>query len=112
MRDDEIDLTLARNDDIVPSSGFTASVIDAITRESTAPPPIPFPWKRAVPGMAWCLLVTIGFLMMGPKPRYTPPPASGALNLSPVLGGAVWVCAAIVVSLLSVALSARLTRRI
>jgi hypothetical protein len=111
MRSEDIDLMLARNDHIVPSSGFTASVMDAITREATAPPPIPFPWRRALPGLGWCLAVIIAFLIMGLSPSNNPPPVSEALDLSAVLGGAIWISAALVVSLLSVALSIRVTRR-
>ena len=110
MRGEDIDLMLARNDNIVPSSGFTASVMDAVTREATAPPPIPFPWKRALPGLGWCLAVGIAFLVMGPGSGGNPPPVSGALDPSAVLRGAVWISAALVVSLLSVALSIRVTR--
>lgn len=33
-----------------PSSGFALSVMDAIYEEIAVPPPIPFPWKRIVPG--------------------------------------------------------------
>jgi len=32
--------------------GFLASVMDRVREEAAAPPPIPFPWKRALPGMA------------------------------------------------------------
>jgi hypothetical protein len=112
MRGEDVDLMLARSDNIVPSSGFTASVMDAVTREATALPPIPFPWKRALPGLVWCLAVSIAFLMMGPRSGDNPPPVSGELHLSTVLGGVVWVSAALVVSLLSVALSIRVTRRV
>jgi hypothetical protein len=52
--DGEIDRILSREDEILPSSGFSASVMDAVRREAAAaaaPPPIPFPWKRALPGL-------------------------------------------------------------
>lgn len=47
---DEFDRILS-DDEILPSSGFTASVMEAVRREAAAPPPIPFPWKRALPGV-------------------------------------------------------------
>jgi hypothetical protein len=47
----EVDRILSRGDEIVPSSGFAISVMDAVRREAAAPPPIPFPWKRALPGL-------------------------------------------------------------
>lgn len=50
MNDDELERILSE-EEILPSSGFTASVMDAVFREAQTPPPIPFPWKRALPGM-------------------------------------------------------------
>ena len=47
----EIHRILSREDAILPSSGFAISVMDAVRREAAAPPPIPFPWKRALPGL-------------------------------------------------------------
>ncbi len=49
------DRVLAQEGNIVPSSGFVARVMDAVEQEATAPPPIRFPWKRALPGLAACL---------------------------------------------------------
>jgi hypothetical protein len=111
MRDKDIDLMLAGDDNIVPSSGFTASVMEALTRDATAPPPIPFPWKRALPGLGWCLAVSIAFLTMGPVSGGNPPPAPAAQHLSTVLNGAAWIAAALIVTLGSVALSIRIARR-
>jgi hypothetical protein len=112
MRDEDIDLVLVRAGDIVPSSGFTASVMDAVTREATAPAPIPFPWRRALPGLGWCLAVGIAFFSMGPGSSNNSPLVSGALDLPAVLAGAGWISAALLVSLLSVALSTRVSRRV
>ena len=96
-----------KHEDIVPSSGFTASVMDAITREATAPPPIPFPWKRALPGLGWCLVVGIAFLTMSPGSISNAPSAP---DLSAALNGAGWITAALMMSLLSVALTRRIGR--
>ncbi len=116
MRGEDIDGILSHNDKIVPSSGFTASVMEAVTREATAPPPIPFPWKRALPGLGWCLAVSIAFLATGPKlsERLSAPPPqiSGTLDLSVVLGGAAWIFTALAVSLVTIGLSIRMTRRV
>src|SRR5271169_6092282 len=49
--EDEMNRILSSEDEILPSSGFAVSVMDAVRRESAAPPPIPFPWKRALPGL-------------------------------------------------------------
>lgn len=46
-----IDRILATEEEIVPSSGFLVSVMERVHDEATAPTPIPFPWKRAIPGM-------------------------------------------------------------
>ena len=42
---------LAAEQDLLPSSGFLAAVMEQVEREAAVPPPIPFPWKRAIPGM-------------------------------------------------------------
>lgn len=50
---DTLDTILAHEQELVPSSGFLARVMDKVQEEAAAPPPIPFPWKRALPGMAF-----------------------------------------------------------
>jgi len=66
MKPEEIERVLADEPDIVPSSGFVASVMDAVTAEATAPP-LPFPWKRAWPLAAGfvALLLWLAFLQLG-----------------------------------------------
>ena len=56
---------LADRDALVPSSGFSASVLSAI--QASAPAPIPFPWKRAIPGFAAAALalVLLAFTIAG-----------------------------------------------
>jgi hypothetical protein len=49
---DTIERILASEEALVPSSGFASVVMERVHQESAAPPPIPFPWKRAIPGMA------------------------------------------------------------
>ena len=56
MRDDDLKRALAE-EEIIPSSGFVSSVMEAVKREATAPPPIPFPWMRALPGFTAAGLV-------------------------------------------------------
>ncbi len=51
MDDEKIDRILANDDELIPSSGFVASVMARIQDEVAAPAPIPFPWKRALPGV-------------------------------------------------------------
>jgi len=51
MTDERLDRILASEETLIPSSGFTATVMDRIREEAAAPPPIPFPWKRVLPGV-------------------------------------------------------------
>jgi len=51
MTHDKMDQILAAEEELAPSSGFLASVMERVREEAAAPPPIPFPWKRALPGM-------------------------------------------------------------
>lgn len=48
MKPEELDRVLSGEADIVPSSGFVASVMEAVTAEASAAP-LAFPWKRAWP---------------------------------------------------------------
>src|SRR5579862_8865788 len=47
---DPIDQILSTEEPILPSSGFLAAVMDRVEEEARVPAPIPFPWKRAIPG--------------------------------------------------------------
>ena len=67
MKQDELDRALANlsnEDAILPSSGFAASVMDAVRREALAPPPLPFPWKRALPCFAACVFGVVALVVM------------------------------------------------
>ena len=51
LPDAGIDSALSVRDDVIlPSSGFADAVMTAVRHEATAPAPIAFPWKRAIPG--------------------------------------------------------------
>lgn len=122
MKHDEIDRILSREDEILPSSGFAVSVMDAVRREAAAPPPIPFPWKRAIPGLvaAGVVLVLVlvgGVVAVGRLEKATSPDLSLALaslsssifGLQRNLGSAtIWTALALVASWVSVKLSMRL----
>jgi len=47
----EIEVILAGEEELLPSSGFVASVMDQGRQEAELPAPIPFPWKRATAGI-------------------------------------------------------------
>jgi len=48
----DLDQRLGADDDIVPSSGFAERVMTRVRSEAAMPPPIAFPWIRALPGIA------------------------------------------------------------
>ena len=50
----------AREDWILPSSGFAEAVMAAVHRENEAPEPIPFPWRRALPGLVAGAVALLG----------------------------------------------------
>ena len=97
MTPDELDRILFRADDIVPSSGFTANVMDAVQRESSAPPPIPFPWRRAVPGFGIAAALAIATVLSGPDAGEAPATVT-------------WAAAGIVAFLVPLAILRRVTR--
>jgi hypothetical protein len=112
-----IDSILATEEPLIPTSGFIASVMEHVREQAAAPPPIPFPWKRAAPG----ILLTIGAIGWGvvELARYglatagsislAPPHLSAASQQS--LEQAGWVAFAFAASLLSWLLSRRLVGR-
>lgn len=61
MTNERIDEILKTEQELVPSSGFLASVMERVREEAAAPPPIPFPWKRFAPG----IVVAAGVLGWG-----------------------------------------------
>jgi hypothetical protein len=126
LKDDEasdhssINRILASEDEIVPSSGFLAGVMESLREEASTPPPIPFPWKRAIPGMVLaCGVFGWGAVelarLAGPAFKgmslATPnlPHLSGALQQP--LEQAGWVALALGISLASWLLSRRLAGR-
>lgn len=65
--EDELDRVFSRSDEIVPSSGFVSSVMNAVRREAEAPEaapmqPIGFPWLRALPIFA--ALAVVGVMLI------------------------------------------------
>jgi hypothetical protein len=70
MRWEELDRALSAEQEIVPSSGFTDAVMEAVHREATTPPPISFPWKCALPGLVFAGFVVLALLFL-PLPAKT-----------------------------------------
>jgi hypothetical protein len=125
IRNDEIDRILSREDEILPSSGFAVSVMEVVRREAAVPPPIPFPWKRALPGLvvaalalALVLVAEVGALVQLARASATPQFSMSLPSvLPPILGlglqrnmeyAAIWTALALLVTLVSVKLSMRL----
>jgi hypothetical protein len=116
----QIDYILSREDEILPSSGFAISVMDAVRREAAAPPPIAFPWKRALPGMvvaALALLLVVAGGVMAIAQGYRPATPQLSMTVPFVMpsifnGGlesaAIWIALALLVAFVSVKLSMRL----
>jgi hypothetical protein len=112
----EIDQILAGEEELMPSSGFLGSVMDRVRQEAALPPPIPFPWKLAVPGIllaggvcGWggYELMRSGLLLMSAFSfTLTPRHLSAATVLA--LEQAGWVALALGSSLASWLLSRRL----
>jgi len=112
-----IDRILATDEEIVPSSGFFAATMERVREEAAAPPPIPFPWARAIPG----ILLVAAMLALGgwELARYTAAGARQFTIAAPaftpangrMLEQAGWVALALIVSYASWMLSVRLMRR-
>ena len=62
MNEHELDQLLIEREEIVPSSGFVASVMEAVQQEAAAPAPIPFPWKWALPGLIVSVAMAMGMI--------------------------------------------------
>lgn len=118
----EIDHILATEEELMPSSGFLASVMERVQMEAAVPPPIPFPWARVLPG----ILLTAGvFAWAGFEAVHLGLPALGRPavdsftlappHLSSAVAGSVesagWVALALGVSLASWLFSRRLAGR-
>jgi hypothetical protein len=107
---------LATDDELAPSSGFMARVMERVREEAAAPPPIPFPWKRAAPGIALAggVLGWGGFELV----RHALPAARQLQFAEPhfsmaaghTLEQAGWVAFALAASLLSWFISSRMVR--
>ena len=119
MRDDEFERALSKEEEIHPSSGFTAAVMEAVRREAATPQPIPFPWRRALPG-AMVLCLTIGWVLyegimqgmqghVGVGTSTSFPPLFASVLASPKGVAICWIAVALALSIGSLRLSRLLT---
>ncbi len=118
MTDERMDGILAAEEELVPSSGFLSSVMERVREEAAAPPPIPFPWKRALPGLVVAAAV-FGWTAFEFARRIGP--AMGAMKLPAIsvhlastaawpLEQAGWAIAAVAISMASWMLARRVAR--
>jgi hypothetical protein len=120
VKHDDLDHVLSEEEEIVPSSGFSASVMEAVRREAAAPPPIPFPWKRALPGLivsglalVWALMEGVVQMIRGNTAAPPPTPFSHTLTSIADSGRTVaawWIVLVLLLSFVSVKFSMRLVR--
>ena len=110
-----------------PSSGFVLSVMDSIQTQAAEPPPIPFPWRRALPAfvLALCgMAMLVGLVLRGGDSDAAAAPAHAQSMLSllhSVVASAqlftgsqatlCWVVVAACLSVAAIAASFRLTGR-
>jgi hypothetical protein len=112
-----IETILATDEALIPSSGFLASVMESVHEEARLPKHIPFPWKRAIPG----ILLAGGVFVWSAVElfRYGLSAANWVVLIQPQhfaalerpLEPAGWVALALGTSLLSWLLSRRLAGR-
>ncbi len=118
MRQDDLEHILAGEDEIQPTSGFTASVMEAVRQEAATPPPIPFPWRRAVPGIMAAVVVLLSTILALVHFSGTAETAIDSATMLTAVKrqveiamhfGAGWIVLALLLSLASVAVSMRLS---
>jgi hypothetical protein len=119
--DDDLDRILSGDGEIVPSAGFANSVMDAVRQEASAPPAIPFPWKRVLPGVifgsvAFVSAVILGFDQLVAAMTVPPLPTVFQIRLEAALKSTLiaesgWIVLAVLLTFLSVTLSMRFVSR-
>jgi hypothetical protein len=122
MKHDDLNDILSRDQNIVPSSGFVSAVMDAVREDAQAPPAIPFPWGRALPGIAaaavaFVLVAIQGFKTAPPTPQTTSLVSGFADRLAIVLdsaqmSGVTWMLLGLLLTLGCAKLSFYLARRV
>jgi len=68
LTDADLDQALAHpGDSLLPSSGFADAVMASVLHDASAPPPLSFPWKRAIPGLASAVAAIVLLLAVLPS---------------------------------------------
>lgn len=115
MDREELDRILAEENGLEPSSGFLGAVMERVDTQAAAPPPIPFPWRRALPGilvavavLAWAVVTMVRYATAGgglALPRFD---LSAAMT--PAVQQAGWVALALALAWAGWTLARRLSR--
>jgi hypothetical protein len=94
-------------------------VMDAVERAASTPPPIPFPWKYAICGLAASLIAILSFVSLGFRRLDVGSTGSAASMIAPMLGAIIeglkaidagWIAVSLLVTAASVFLSLRISR--
>ncbi len=114
---DNLDRVLAAEEELVPSSGFVAAVMERVREEVAAPEPIAFPWRRVLPGavvaaigLVWCViqLVRMSFAALDAP---TLVPLQTSVPLAPRTESVAWVAGALAMSAIPWLLARRMMGR-
>ena len=118
---DAIDRILGAEDQLLPSSGFLAAVMERVRDQAIAPMPIPFPWKRALPGIVlaagaigWLVYEFIQIVLSSRftfSARLLSAPAHLPSFNQQLLAPGLWIAVALALSLASCIFAMRLARR-
>jgi hypothetical protein len=121
IRPNPIDTILANEDTLIPSSGFLARVMERVEEEASvaAPPAIPFPWKRFLPGfvlaagvLGWGAVETVRYAM-GSAGSFTLPEVhwSATSVMSRPAENVAWIAGSLAVSAAAWLFSRRMAGR-
>lgn len=114
---ENLDRILQAEAELAPSSGFVSAVMERVREEAAAPKPIPFPWKRVVPGAVAAVGGVVWIGVEAARHGITHMPELGSpvevfarvpQQMTGTLEDAGWVAAALGVSLLSWLLARRM----
>ena len=120
MMYDEIDHALSGEVRIAPSPEFVNRVMDAVHREASAPAPISFPWKRAMPGFVAGALALMAMIVGLVGNARRPPAATNQSGLIASVAHAIeiaktyglgWILLTTLIAAACLVLSMRITTR-